>query len=123
MIASQPTQVRTVLIYAQDNKGLGHVTRTLTVARHILERHPRCVAYIATGGVCAVYKAVDAELGREVALKVLPPNLAGQSDTLERFRREARHAARLKHENIVSIYEFFLLHILLLLLVKRRLLL
>ena len=48
MIASQPTQVRTVLLYAQDNKGLGHVTRTLTVARHILERHPHCVAYIAT---------------------------------------------------------------------------
>ena len=48
MIASQPTRVRTVLLYAQDNKGLGHVTRTLTVARHILERHPHCVAYIAT---------------------------------------------------------------------------
>src|SRR5437763_7838981 len=48
MIASQTSQVRTVLLYAQDNKGLEHVTRTLTVARHILERHPHCVAYIAT---------------------------------------------------------------------------
>src|SRR5256885_14671657 len=48
MIADRPTQMRTLLLYAQDNKGLGHVTRTLTIARHLLARHPNCVAYIAT---------------------------------------------------------------------------
>src|SRR5439155_950797 len=48
MIAYRSTQVRTLLLYAQDDKGLGHVTRTLTIARHILARHPNCIAYIAT---------------------------------------------------------------------------
>src|SRR3989442_12739128 len=48
MITDRSSQVRTLLLYAQDNKGLGHVTRTLTIARHILARHPNCVAYIAT---------------------------------------------------------------------------
>ena len=39
---------RTLLLYAQDNQGLGHVTRALTLARRILAAYPRCVAYIAT---------------------------------------------------------------------------
>jgi serine/threonine protein kinase len=64
------------------------------------------LAHIATGGVCAVYKAVDADLGRIVALKVLPPAVASQPCVLDRFRREARHAAKLRHDHIVSIYEF-----------------
>jgi serine/threonine protein kinase len=64
------------------------------------------VAHIATGGMAAVYKAVETERGREVALKILPPELAAQPDKLERFRREARHGTGLRHKNIVRIYEF-----------------
>ncbi len=66
----------------------------------------KVVAHIATGGMGAVYKAVDRKTGRVVALKVLPAHLAENDLTMERFRREARHAARLNHPNIVSLYEY-----------------
>jgi serine/threonine protein kinase len=64
------------------------------------------LAHIATGGMGAVYKALDADLGREVALKILSTELAVKPDLRERFRNEARAAARLRHKNIVSIYGF-----------------
>src|SRR5919199_5937966 len=63
------------------------------------------LAHIATGGMGAVYRARDTESDREVALKVLNPQRAADPAILERFRREARHAAKLRHENIVSLYD------------------
>jgi serine/threonine protein kinase len=62
------------------------------------------VALIATGGMGSVYQAIDTQLRRTVALKVLRPDLAAQTPDLERFRREARLAARLSHKHIVTLF-------------------
>jgi len=59
---------------------------------------------IGRGGMGVVYRARDIRLDRLVAVKVLPPNLAGAGDVRERFLREARTAARLAHPNIVPIH-------------------
>jgi serine/threonine protein kinase len=64
------------------------------------------LAHVATGGMSTVYKAVDTELRRTVALKVLPRPRAGHEPDLERFRREARLSARLSHKNIVTLFEY-----------------
>ncbi|MGD8997928.1 MAG: protein kinase [Anaerolineae bacterium] len=62
-------------------------------------------AEIGRGGMGTVYKAYDPTLDRFVALKVLAPHLAWEEEFVERFLREARSAARLKHPNIVTIYD------------------
>ncbi|HEV8062970.1 MAG TPA: serine/threonine-protein kinase [Gemmataceae bacterium] len=59
---------------------------------------------IGAGGMGTVYLAKDNDLGRMVALKVLPPALAAKADMIGRFRQEAQHAAKLRHENIVTLY-------------------
>src|ERR1041385_2203647 len=48
MNAWNPDPIRTVLLYSQDRRGLGHINRTLTIARHLLAAHPHLVAYVAT---------------------------------------------------------------------------
>src|SRR6187399_843853 len=59
---------------------------------------------LGEGGMGQVYKARDGKLGRDVAIKVLPPSVANDPERLARFEREAKLLASLSHTNIAQIY-------------------
>src|ERR1700727_2008897 len=79
------------------------MAETLTAGTHIA--HYRVVSHLGEGGMGAVYLADDTRLGRRVALKVLPANVAADPDRMHRFVQEAKLASALTHPNVAYIYE------------------
>jgi serine/threonine protein kinase/Tol biopolymer transport system component len=67
--------------------------------------HYEIVAFLGAGGMGEVYRASDSRIGRDVAVKVLPPSMAAHPDRLRRFEQEARAAGALNHPNILTIYD------------------
>src|SRR3972149_9076720 len=75
------------------------ITAPLCAGRYRLERK------LGSGGMADVWLAEDQELGRRVAVKILHERYANDAQFVERFRREATHAAALSHPSVVSIYD------------------
>src|SRR5262245_66151097 len=63
------------------------------------------VARLGDGGMGEVYRAIDPRIGREVAIKVLPPAFAADPDRLARFEQESRAAGKLNHPAILSVFD------------------
>jgi hypothetical protein len=68
--------------------------------------HFELIETVGAGGMGAVLRARDLDLGRIVALKILPPDLAAEPENIIRFKQEARAAAKLDHDNIARVYFF-----------------
>jgi len=79
-----------------------HSARLSLVGRTLA--HYRINHAIGAGGMGEVYRATDMKLGRDVALKILPPDVASDPERLARFQREARTVAALNHPNVITLY-------------------
>ena len=71
----------------------------------VIDGRYRIISHLADGGMASVYVAMDGRLDREVAVKIMRPGLAADDVFVERFRSEARSAARLSHPNVVTVYD------------------
>ena len=78
----------------------------MTALGDVLGGRYRLVELLGQGGMATIYRATDAQLGREVAVKVLHPEYGRDPDFVARFKQEAQSAASLSHPNIVGVYDF-----------------
>ena len=60
---------------------------------------------LAHGGMATVYRAIDTRLDREVALKILRPNMAEDPTVIEKFEAEAKNTAKINHPHVVNVYD------------------
>jgi hypothetical protein len=91
-----------------ETPAMGYSTVTQTVTTTFLGQQfgpYRIISALGAGGMGEVYRAHDSKLGRDVAIKTLPPEFARDSERLARLRREARMLALLNHPNIAARFE------------------
>src|SRR4051812_24309441 len=95
--------------YEDDEASCLNDQSTLVPSRHgtrmIADKY-RLDRLLGRGGMGAVYEGTHVDLDRRVAIKLLLPDFTADSDALERFRREARAAARLNHPNVADTYDY-----------------
>src|SRR5579859_3913743 len=77
----------------------------LVETNRTLQRY-KLLEEVGQGGMAVVYKGLDTSLGREVAVKVLHPHLAGLKESRDRLERGAQAVAKLRHENILEIFDY-----------------
>src|SRR4051812_9077803 len=84
----------------------GRASVTVMKTGDLMDGRFRLLGRLGAGGMSVVWRAHDEVLGRDVAVKVLSPELAEDPLLLERIRVEARAVARLRHPNIVDVYDY-----------------
>ncbi|MDQ3801297.1 MAG: protein kinase [Acidobacteriota bacterium] len=107
--AGKKDEIPPTRIFGGSNGGAGtsplHGNESSALLGRVIDNRYRLDAFIGDGGMGYVFRATRLQLGDAVAIKILHPKNCGDSESVERFRREAQAAARLKHQNAVFIYD------------------